>query len=203
MELVNNMKDYPDSDLVYHLNDSEEATDILYEKYKYIIDIVIKKYTKAAYLYNIELAELRQEAMFAFSDALYRYKDNKDASLATFITLVIERRIRRVIDSASTLKNRINVDALSLEYTYSDFGNPLMYILGDDSLEPLKNIEDKESTLELLEKLQTVLSESELEVCNLLLKQYDYKTIAETLEKSPKQIDNTIQRIRNKIKKIL
>ena len=39
------MKNYPDNDLMYHLNDSEEATDILYEKYKYIIDIVVKKYT--------------------------------------------------------------------------------------------------------------------------------------------------------------
>lgn len=197
------MKDYPDVDLIYHLNDSEEASDILYEKYKYIVDIIVKKYKKAAYLFNVDLVELKQEASFAFSEALFRYKDNRDASLATFITLVVERRVRRVIDSANTLKNRINANALSLEYEYSDYENPLMYILGDESHEPLRNIEDKETTLELLDKLKESLSGTELEVCELLVNQYDYKEIAEILDKNPKQIDNCIQRIRNKLKKII
>lgn len=197
------MKDYPDIDLVYHLSESEEASDILFEKYKYIVDIVIKKYTKAAYLFNVDLTELRQEAYFAFADALYRYKDNKDASLATFITLVVERKVRRVIDSANTYKSRLNTNALSLEHVYPEFENPLMYIIGDESLEPLKNIEDKETTMELLDKLRKNLSSIELEVCDLLIKQYDYKQIANILEKSDKQIDNCIQRIRNKLKKML
>lgn len=197
------MKDYPDLDLVYHLSESEEASDILFEKYKYIIDIVIKKYTKAAYLFNVDMVELKQEAYFAFADALYRYKDNRDATLATFITLVVERRVRRVIDSANTFKSRLNTNALSLEHVYPEFENPLMYIIGDESLEPLKNIEDKETTIELLGKLRNNLSSIELEVCELLLKQYDYKQIANILKKSDKQIDNCIQRIRNKLKKML
>lgn len=197
------MKDYPDIDLVYHLSESEEASDILFEKYKYIVDIVIKKYTKAAYLFNVDLVELRQEAYFAFADALYRYKDNRDATLATFITLVVERKVRRVIDSANTFKSRLNTNALSLEHVYPEFENPLMYIIGDESLEPLKNIEDKETTIELLEKLRNNLSSIELEVCELLLKQYDYKQIAIILKKSDKQVDNCIQRIRNKLKKML
>jgi len=197
------MKNYPDHDLMYHMNDSEEANDILYDKYNYIIDYAVKKYTKAAYLFNVDIKELRQEAMFAFSDALFRYRDNKNAALPTFITLVVERRLRRVIDSANTVKNKMNINALSLEYDYNDEGNPLLQLLGDESLEPLRNITDKESTTELINKLQSCLSKSELEVCNLLLQQYDYKEIAEILNRSPKQIDNTIQRIRNKFKKIL
>ena len=197
------MRNYPDVDLIYHMNDSEEASDILYKKYKYIMDIVINKYKKAAYLFNVDINELKQEASFAFSEALFRYRDNKAAALPTFITLVVERRVRRVIDSANTLKNKINVNALSLEHTYTEDGNPLMYILGDDSQEPLKNIEDRETTMELLEKLKRTLSDTELEVCELLVSQYDYKEIAHILDKSPKQIDNCIQRIRNKLKKIV
>jgi len=197
------MKDYPDVDLVYHLSESEEASDILFEKYKYIVDIVVKKYSKAAYLFNVDITELRQEAYFAFSEALFRYKDNKDASLATFITLVVERRVRRVIDSANTTKSKLNTNALSLEHVYPEFENPLMYIIGDDSHEPLKNIEDKETTYELIDGLKKSLSGTELEVCELLLKQYDYKEIAEILNKNPKQVDNSIQRIRNKLKKML
>ena len=197
------MKDYPDVDLVYHLSESEEASDILFEKYKYIVDVVVKKYTKAAYLFNVDLGELKQEAYFAFADALYRYRDNKDATLPTFITLVVERRVKRVIDSANTFKSRLNANALSLEHIYPEFENPLMYIIGDESLEPLKNIEDKETTIELLDKLRKSLSPVELEVCELLIKQYDYKQIAIILEKSDKQIDNCIQRIRNKLKNMI
>lgn len=197
------MKNYPDVDLVYHLSESEEASDILFEKYKYIVDIVVKKYSKAAYLFNVDINELRQEAYFAFSEALFRYKDNRDASLATFITLVVERRVRRVIDSANTIKSKLNSSALSLEHVYPEFENPLMYIIGDESHEPLKNIEDKETTIELIDGLKKNLSGTELEVCELLLKQYDYKEIAEILNKNPKQVDNSIQRIRNKLKKML
>ena len=197
------MKDYPDVDLVYHLSESEEASDILFEKYKYIVEVVIRKYTKAAYLFNVDLVELRQEAYFAFADALYRYRDNKDATLATFITLVVERKVKRVIDSANTYKNRLNTNVLSLEHIYPEFENPLMYIIGDESLEPLRNIEDKETTVELISNLREKLSNIELEVCDLLLKQYDYKQIAVILKKSDKQIDNCIQRIRNKLKNMI
>jgi len=197
------MKDYPDVDLVYHLSESEEASDILFEKYKYIVEVVIKKYTKAAYMFNVDMVELKQEAYFAFADALYRYRDNKDASLPTFITLVVERKVKRVIDSANTYKSRLNTNVLSLEHVYPEFENPLMYIIGDESLEPLRNIEDKETTVELIAKLRKKLSSIELEVCDLLLKQYDYKQIAIILKKSDKQIDNCIQRIRNKLKNML
>lgn len=197
------MKDYPDVELVYQLSESEEASDILFEKYKYIVDIVIKKYMKAAFRFNVDLSELRQEAYFAFADALYRYKDNRDATLATFITLVVERRVRRVIDSANTFKGRVNTSTLSLEHTYPEFENPLMYIIGDDSLEPLRMFESKERTVELIDELKTDLSGKELDVCDLLINQYDYREIAKILNMSPKQVDNCIQRIRNKLKKLL
>ena len=64
-------------------------------------------------------------------------------------------------------------------------------------------MEDEERTIELLTTLKLNLSDAELEVFNLLMNQYDYKKIAEILNKNPKQIDNTIQRIRNKLKKML
>lgn len=197
------MKDYPDVELVYQLTESEEASDILFEKYKYIVDIVIKKYMKAAYNFNVDLNDLRQEAYFAFADALYRYKENRDASLATFITLVVERRVRRVVDSANTMKSKLNSSVLSLEHIYPEFENSLMYIIGDDSMEPLKLFEDKERTVELIERLKKELSGTELEVCELLLNQYEYKEIAEILNMGTKQVDNCIQRIRNKLKKIM
>ena len=58
-------------------------------------------------------------------------------------------------------------------------------------------------TLKYINKeVKTLLASNEQEVYNLMLEGLDYKEIALKLNKSSKQIDNTIQRIRNKLKKI-
>ena len=48
-----------------------------------------------------------------------------------------------------------------------------------------------------------ILSASEREVLEALIQGEDYQSIAKKLGKSPKQIDNTIQRIRTKVKKFI
>ena len=57
---------------------------------------------------------------------------------------------------------------------------------------------------EILEsKLQESLSDLESRVLYLHLRGTDYKIIARLLDKSPKTVDNAIQRIRSKAEKIL
>ncbi len=63
--------DYNVTDLIYLVNENDEdAKDALYEKYSYIIDIIIAKYKKVFYVLNMDFNEVRQEAMLAFTDAL-------------------------------------------------------------------------------------------------------------------------------------
>ena len=88
--------DYPDNELVNLVcENSEEARDMLYDKYSYIIDIICNKYKNSAYSISADFAELRQEAMLGFSDALVIYNQDEKASLHTFITLCVERRVRK------------------------------------------------------------------------------------------------------------
>ena len=54
-----------------------------------------------------------------------------------------------------------------------------------------------------MEQINKDLTKLEQEVFHLKLKGYDYKEIAKRLNKSPKAVDNTIQRIKVKIKNIL
>ena len=89
------MVEYPDEELVNLVcENSEEARDMLYEKYSYIIDIICNKYKQSAYYLSADLQELRQEAMLGFSDALVSFNQDENASLHTFITLCVERRVR-------------------------------------------------------------------------------------------------------------
>ncbi len=197
-------KDYNDEELVYLIKEnSSEARDILLNKYKYIIDALIKKYSYVIRILNIDFKDIYQEAYLGFTDALNNYDANKDSSIKTFISLCVQRKIQTALRNASTLKNKILNESLSLEQTYHDEKDPLLYTIGDDKEDPLFKIIDQEGAIALDQKIRKELSPFEYEVYSLLINNLNYNEIATILEKDPKQIDNTIQRIRNKVKKII
>jgi len=68
------MKEFQDNELINLVNEkNEDASDLLFEKYGYIADIIVNKYKKGAYYLSIDLNELKQEALVGFSDALVCY----------------------------------------------------------------------------------------------------------------------------------
>lgn len=182
---------------------NEDAKDKLFEKYSYIIDIILSKYKKAIYTLSLDYVEVKQEAMLAFSDALIRYSANKDTSLPTFISVVVERKILNCIRSAETIKNKVNTEAYSLEQEYELFKRPLEEILGSTNDDPLTRMEDAENYKELTKKIKECLSPFEYDVYKLIINDFSYIDISKILNKEPKQIDNTIQRVRNKIKNLI
>ena len=195
--------EYPDNELTYYLRDKEtcdDAINLLYDKYKYIVDFLINKYKRVFYALNIDMEEVKQEANLSFSYAIYNYDESKETTLNTFITLVVERKIRHIIKSYETTKSKINSETLSLNGSNNDLA--LENIIGDETYEPLKKIENIDTLKYINKEVKTLLSSNEQEVYNLMLEGLDYKEIALKLNKSSKQIDNTIQRIRNKLKKI-
>lgn len=200
-----NYKDYSDGELIYLINESnEEAKNIIYEKYKYIIDIIIKKYIKAARTLGIDYNDLYQEALIGFIDAINSYKDDKEASLARFITVCVERRLQVSVIKAGRLKNKYLNESLSLEHTYDNIKVPLMYIIGDNNEnDPLESITKEEGLKELIAKINEALSSFENEVFSLMINGLNYNEIALLLDKSSKQVDNTMQRIKAKVRKVL
>ena len=194
-----------DSELFMLVNEeNEEAKDILFEKYKYIIDIIVKKYYYTSSRMGVEYKELYSEALVGFSDALVNFQDDKDASLATFISLCINRRVQKILAKASTIKNKIMQESYSLDHVYDQFGIPLGDMISDNNEnDPLNNMAKEEAYEELLVKIKGTLSDAEYEVFMLMINNMDYNTIALILNKTPKQIDNTMQRIKNKVKEII
>lgn len=194
-----------DDEIIYLVKENDDnAKDYLVNKYQNIVDIIIKKYKRMAYLLKVDNNDLYQEAMLGFADALDKYDEKKDASLKTFISLCVERRLQNVIKKASTKKNKVMNESLSLDNQQDDDSNPFIDFLSDNNLNnPLSTIEQEENYQELTSKINSILSDSEIEVYNLLINGLNYNDIAILLDKSSKQVDNTIQRLRNKIKKIV
>ncbi len=200
-----NYQDISDSELISMVHESStEAKDLLFEKYRYIIDVETKKYLRMAKILGYEYNDLMQDALVGFSDALKNFRDDKEASLSSFITLCVDRKLQSSIIKAGRKKNKIINESLSLEYVYQQYASPLMDLLSDHSEnDPLENILKEEKFKELLESIKNTLSDSEYEVYSLMINGLKYDEIATLLDKNLKQVDNTIQRVKNKIKKIL
>lgn len=186
------------------LADNEDAKNIIYEKFKYIVEIMLRKYHNIALKMGLDLNELEQEAYYAFSDALSSFRDDKNAKLATFISICIDRRLKKIIRKSSGEKAKVLNNTYSLDYDYNEDGTTLKDCLSDASQnDPLYNLTAKENYEELLTKIKTNLSSSEYEVFSYIVNDFDYLTIAELTNRNPKQVDNTIQRIKHKIRDII
>lgn len=200
-ELIENTNDY--ELIMLYREEDEDAKNILYLKYKFIIDILIKKYQKLITALNIDMQEIFSECTVGFSDGLRSYQEDRDSMLPSFISLCVERRLTGVIRKYNREKYKIINDSYSLDYFYEQFGRPLMDILVDNSNEPLDNMMEEEEYKELLDCIKKSLSQRENQVFSLMISGFEYHQIATILHKTTKQIDNTMQRIKLKIKDIL
>ena len=197
------MHEYPDTELVNMVCEkNEEASDLLYDKYKYIVDIVYTKYLKTAYALSVDTKEMKQEALVGFSDALVNYNQDKAASLATFISLCVERRIINYVKKADTKKYRMLSDAYSIDAPMGE-NSTLQEYIGDDSLDPGKTLEMEENILNLKKKIDETFSPREKEVYELLVNGFSYDDICTILKINQKQVYNTVARLREKIKSII
>jgi RNA polymerase sporulation-specific sigma factor len=201
------LTDISDGELMMLVSEQDEnAKNIVFEKYKYIIDVILKKYERIIKKLSIDYKEIYSEALYGFSDALNSFDEKKEASLPTFITLCIERRLNKYFRFYNSKKQQIRLETFSLDYVYDGNGDDytLSDVISDNhEYDPLTNISRQEAYNELCLKIKNVLSEFEYQVFLDMAYGLNYNEIALILQKEPKQIDNTMQRIKNKIKNIV
>ncbi len=200
-----NIKEISDDELLMLISSqNEEANELIFKKYKYIIDILTNKYYPAFLKLGIDKSEIYSEALSGFTDAINGYNGNKNATFPTFLSLCIRRRIIKLIRKHNTLKNKINIEAYSLDYTFESSQTSLIDTLEDELIkDPLHQITEEEDLIDLTKTIKSKLSDFEYNVYEYMLDGLNYQEIALILDKNLKQIDNAIQRIKLKIKEIL
>lgn len=197
-------KEYEDQELIYLIAESsEEASDILYKKYKNLINLKVKKYLAQAKKVGLEYNDLFQEGMLGLNEAINDYKDMKNTKFSSFANLCIDRQLYTALAKAGRKKHSLLNDSFSLDFTNEDDDKPLMNFLFDKTNDPSIKFDDKESQKYLIKFLKDNLTPLEKSVLSLRIKGYEYKEIAQILNKSYKSIDSALQRIRNKIKTYL
>lgn len=196
--------DYNDQELLYLICESnEDANNILYDKYKKIIDIKVNKYKNLGKRVGLEYNDLFQEGMVGLSEAVRNYKDNKDTKFASFANVCIERQILSVLSSAQRKKHFFLNDSCSLDSSIDDNGRTLLDVLLDDTFDPSVRVENEEEKKFLYDAIYKEMSDFERNVFDLKVLGLEYKEIAALLDKSYKSIDSALQRIRGKVKKVL
>ncbi len=185
-------------------NGNQEIMDYLMVKYK----SMVRKKARAMYLLGGENEDLIQEGMIGLIKAVRDFDVTQKTSFSSFAELCVSRQMYSAIESSNRKKHLPLNSYVSLYEDSEEVGEgrslPLI-----DTIESSKENDPevlyfgKEYTEAFAEQLKELLSPLENHVLYLHLMGTDYRTIAELLGKSPKSVDNALQRIKTKAQKIL
>lgn len=177
----------------------ESAENELFSRYK---DLVVK-IARGYFIVGGDLEDLVQEGMIGLYKAVKNFSNEKEASFKTFAVLCIKHQIQTAIKAANTNKNKPLSSAVSFQ-SFTENGNaenldflPIDLVL--DST-PEEKIIDKENFKNLNQKIKSHLSPLEFKVLKLYLQGYSYKEISSVLNVSSKSIDNSLSRIKTKLR---
>lgn len=194
-----------DEQLIEKLRDGErEIMDYLMVKYK----SMVRKKARAMYLLGGENEDLIQEGMIGLIKAVRDYDISQGTSFLSFAELCVSRQMYSAI-KASKRKKHFPLNTYISLYESGEEEKDGKAVLLIDTIEPEQENDPealyfgKEYTEAFAEQLKENLSALENHVLYLHLMGTDYRKIADLLGKSPKSIDNALQRIKSKAGKML
>lgn len=187
---------FSDEELIEKLRQGEDdITDYILKKYKPLV----RKKTIAMYLIGGETEDLIQEGMIGLFKAIRDYKPDKDASFYHFAELCINRQLYSALEASNRKKHQPLNSYISLsEQEHPDA--VAAELLVDKESGPEQTVIEQEVWEEYKKRLAQKLSRMENQVLQYYLEGNHYIQIAEMMGKSPKSIDNALQRIRQKIR---
>lgn len=197
-----NYKDFNDNEIIYCIKDNnEEASDLIYEKYRPFIEVTAKRLARYSLNTGLETSDFIQEGMLALNNAVISFDEQKDITFYTYAKTCIERKMISLIVKNTSNKHKVLNNSIPFEISDEE-GEHLLFgdILEDRGSNPEEMIINDETEKILIDNIRCNLTDLERQVFDLKISGFSYKEIAEILDKTPKSIDNTIQRLKNKIK---
>ncbi len=181
---VENNKKLTDNELIEKINKGDyELLAVIIERYYPVIVYYTEKYCPADYS-----EDAIQEALIALYSAVKDF-DSQKASFSTFASLCIKRSLISVLKSRNRKKSIPDELMSSID--------ELQII---DSNTPEKIFIDREDYKSLTDSIKLELSSLEYKVLQLYLSGEKYCDIAIKLNISEKAVDNSLSRIRKKLK---
>lgn len=175
-----------------------DAEEYLIRKYKELV----RRKSQIYYIIGADGDDVVQEGMIGLFKAIHSYDSKGGSSFKSFADMCITRQILTAIKTASRKKHEPLNESVSLDDPVSDneAGVSLQEILkANREMEPEQELMMKSLLEEINSNAGGVFSRFELQVWELYSHGRNYNEIAEELGKTPKAIDNAIQRTKKKI----
>jgi RNA polymerase sporulation-specific sigma factor len=197
--MVPNYTEFTDEKLVTLAQDGDEiAEEYLIRKFKNVVRSKAHLY----FMVGADSEDIVQEGMIGIFKAIRSYNKTKQASFHTFAEICINRQIITAIKRATRLKHSPLNTSVSLNKPLSDTEPDTTL---EETLSASSNT-DPEALFLLKENMgyiegngAEIFSDLELTVWNEYLKGKSYLQIAVITGRSPKAIDNAIQRTKRKL----
>ena len=205
---MKNYEKWTDDSIIASIRNRDlDAMDFLCQKYKGLV----KNKSKMYFMPGADQEDLIQEGMIGLYQAILSYDETKNSSFSAFADIVVSRHILNAIRRSNRKKNGplnhyISLDSAVGQKTdlESDNGFSILdTLILKRNQNPEELVIDKETYSVITYELGRQLSRFEKSVFELSSRGMDYQEIAKVLDKSPKSIDNALQRIKNKCKKLL
>ena len=189
------MQDYrqfTDEELIVRLREGEvPVTDYIMEKYKNLV----RNKAASMYILGADREDLIQEGMIGLFKAIRDFCLDKDSSFFHFAGLCIHRQLYSAIEASNRKKHQ------PLNSYLSFFEQGAEGSIGFTS-SPEQLVIEQEVSRDLWNRVNSRLSPMEKQVLQFYLDGNNYMQIAGLMKKSPKSVDNALQRIRQKIRQM-
>lgn len=160
---------------------------------------LVRSCARPFFLIGGDSEDLTQEGMIGLINAIREYDAEKEASFRTFAEICIRNRLYSVLRAAARDKHLPLNQSVPLDTPFFDSNS---YTSGTNNLaqrNPEDFLIDREHTKSLLSGVRKQLSEFEAKILGYYLDGLSCREIADTVGKSPKSVDNAVQRIRRKL----
>ena len=174
-----------------------EAEEALVKRYTRLV----RQITRPYFLAGGDSEDLIQEGMVGLLAAIREYDPGRAASFRTYAEVCIKHRLLSVVKAAARDKHTPLNNSVSFETPLFDGkGDGYAYRApGRQWEDPEEIFLSREAFRERMEALMGQLSGFEANVLRLYLNGLSYSEIAAEVNKSPKSVDNAVQRIRRKL----
>ena len=177
---------------------SDTAEEILIEKYKGLV----KNKAKTYYITGADSEDVVQEGMIGLFKAIRSFNADKHAAFKTFADTCVNSQILSAMKKANRKRHKPLNESVPLDKEREDgegasFEDQMFNTSMDNNPEGLLILQEIMNYLKAHDS--GLFSDFEHQVLQEKMKGLSYMEIADVLDRSPKSIDNALQRIKKKI----
>ena len=197
------IKNKTDEELVKIIQSGDEGEPMteLLTRYKGLVRSCAAK----MYLLGGDRDDLIQEGMIGLFLAAEQYEEEHGASFMTFALLCVNRKIYNAIEKQNGLKHMPLNEYISLSREVYENDGEGTGIRREEQIEDPKDVDPEQLFLgqETVDEINRIIGEDlsgfESDCIRLFIAGFPYTEIAAILSKSPKSVDNALNRAKKKI----